>query len=62
MDLEKKQVPSLTSNRLAIASLVISVLAMFGVVPLAIFPFFISCAVVDWTGCTDITGEDDHTF
>lgn len=52
-DIDKDIVLIRRSDRLAIASLVLAVMAMFGVVPLAIFPFFISCAVVDWIGCSE---------
>lgn len=41
-------------DKLAVASVVLAVLAMFGVIPLSIFPFIISCEIVDWIGCTDI--------
>ncbi len=39
---------------MAIASLVLAVIAMFGVIPLSGFPFIISCAMVDWLGCTNL--------
>ena len=43
------------SNNMSIASLVFAVLAMFGVLPLAVFPFFISCVAIDWNGCTEFS-------
>ena len=51
---EKKGFSSTTKNRLAIASVVLAVIAMFGVIPLSIFPLIISCTMVDWLGCTSI--------
>ena len=51
---EKKGISSTTKDRLAIASLVLAVIAMFGVIPLSGFLFLISCEIVDWIGCTDI--------
>ncbi len=53
-NIDKKGISSTTRNRLAIASLVLAVFAMFGVIPLSIFPFIISCAIVEWIGCTNI--------
>jgi hypothetical protein len=50
----KEGVWSTAKDKLAIASLVLAVIAMFGVIPLSIFPFIISCEIVDWTVCTDI--------
>ena len=53
-DSEKKGLSSTTRNRLATASIVLAVIAMFGVIPLSIFSLIISCAVIDWIGCTNI--------
>lgn len=44
-----------TSNKMSIASLVFAILAMFGVLPLAVFPFLISCVAIDWGGCTEFS-------
>ena len=46
------------THGLAIGSLVCAVLAMFGVVPLAFFPFLLFCEIVDWIGCQ----EFDHAI
>ena len=51
---DENGISSTARDKLAIASLVLAVIAMFGVVPLALFPFYISCAIADWIGCTDI--------
>ena len=51
---EKKGISSTTKYRLAIASLVLAVIAMFGVIPLSGFLFIFSCEIVDWIGCTNI--------
>jgi hypothetical protein len=42
-----------TRRGLAIASLVLAVIAMFGVIPISRLHFSISCAIIDWTGCTN---------
>jgi hypothetical protein len=52
--MEEKKVSSKASHRFAIASLSFSVIAMFGVVPLVIFLYFISCTISNWAGCTEI--------
>lgn len=51
---DKNGISSTARDKLAITSLVLAVIAMFGVIPLSIFPFFISCAINDWNGCTSI--------
>lgn len=51
---DENGISSTARDKLAIASLVLAVIAMFGVIPLSIFPFIISCEIVDWTVCTDI--------
>ena len=53
-DSEKSYISNKTADNLAIASLVLAVIAMFGVIPLSGFPFIISCAMIDWDGCTNL--------
>ena len=52
--MQRSFISNKTADNLAIASLVLAVIAMFGVIPLSGFPFIVSCAIVNWLGCTNL--------